>query len=137
MATCIALPLRDQEIPPALVYLEAPDLRGEHNMPKTIRQSVTFPATPSDVYDALMTSRLHSKIIGGKAVISPKVGGRFSAYDGYCTGVNIELKPGKGGTRMTFTHTGVPDEQYESIKQGWIDFYWLPMKALFGKGARK
>ena len=133
-------------------------------MPKTIRQSATFPAKPKDVYDALMTSRLHSKITGGKAVISPKIGGKFSAYDGYCTGVNLELRPGrkivqawrasdwptgyhskvtfafapiKGGTRMAFTHAGVPDEQYESIKRGWIDFYWLPMRALFGRRSQR
>lgn len=129
-------------------------------MPKTIRQSVTFPAKPKDVYAALMTSCLHSKITGAKAVVSSRVGGKFSAYDGYCGGVNLELKPGKkivqtwrasdwpdgrdstvtfrfapikGGTRMAFTHAGVPSKQYESLKQGWIDFYWLPMKAHFGK----
>jgi len=127
-------------------------------VPKTIRQSATFNATPREVYDALMTSRGHSKITGADAKISGKVGGRFTAFDGYATGFNLELAPGKkivqswrasdwptnlsstvtfalkpakGGTRLGFTHAGVPDDQHASIKQGWIEYYWKPMKALW------
>jgi activator of HSP90 ATPase len=127
-------------------------------MSKTIRQSATFKATPREVYEALMTSRLHSKITGARAVISQRVGGKFTAFDGYCSGVNLELEPGKKivqtwrasdwppdqdsrmtivikagkrGTRLSFIHAGVPAAQYESIKQGWIDFYWAPMRRFF------
>ena len=122
---------------------------------KTIRQSVTIKANPHEVYDALMDSRKHSKFTDGKASISRKVGGKFTAYDGYIEGVNLELVPDRkivqswrgsdwpeghyskatfslkqveGGTRLSFTQTGVPDEQYDSISQGWHDFYWKPMK---------
>ena len=35
-----------------------------------------------------------------------------------------------GGTRLTFTHRGVPDEFVDEIRQGWIDNYWVPMKAM-------
>ena len=127
-------------------------------MPKTIRQTATFNATPREVYDALMTSRGHSRITGAGAKVSSKVGGKFSAFDGYCGGVNLELVRGKkivqswrasdwpvdhsstvtfalsavkGGTRLSFTHAGVPDGQYASIKRGWIEFYWKPMKTLW------
>ena len=41
-------------------------------------------------------------------------------------------KNGKG-TKLTFVHSGVPDSQVESIKKGWIDFYWTPLKAFFNK----
>jgi len=27
----------------------------------------------------------------------------------------------------------VPDDQYESIKQGWIENYWTPMKVMLDK----
>ena len=128
-------------------------------MSKTIRQSVTLKATPHQVYEALMDSRRHSQFTGARAAISREVGGEITAYDGYVTGRNIELEPGRrivqtwrgsdwpegaesqvtfsltavpGGTRLHFTHRGVPDGEYESIKQGWIDYYWTPLKAMLG-----
>jgi len=107
-----------------------------------------------------MDSRKHSVFTGAKAGISRKIGGKFTAYDGYIEGVNVELVPdGKivqswrgsdwpaghystatfalkevpGGTRLVFTQTGVPDEQYGSISQGWRDYYWKPMKEMLEK----
>lgn len=129
-------------------------------MPKTIRQAVTIKATPQAVYDALMDSRKHGRFTGGGASISRKVGGKFSVFDGYAEGVNLQLVPGKkivqtwrasdwpkdqyskvtfalakvqGGTRLTFTQTGVPDQHYASIKSGWIEFYWTPLKKMLEK----
>ncbi|OGO02412.1 MAG: hypothetical protein A2Y59_00695 [Chloroflexi bacterium RBG_13_52_14] len=129
-------------------------------MTKTIRQSVTFKASPHQVYEALMDSRQHAKFTGAKASISRNVGGKFTAYDGYIEGVNLEmvtdekivqswrgsdwpeghysratfsLKQVGGGTRLTFAQTGVPDEQYDPISQGWRDYYWKPMKKMLEK----
>lgn len=125
---------------------------------KTIKQTASFNASPEEIYEALMDSRQHSKFTGGKASISRKEGGNFSAYDGYCSGKNLELIPGKKivqswraneweeghyskatfslgktktGTRLTFTQSGVPVQHYEAIKKGWIDYYWTPMKQMF------
>jgi len=39
----------------------------------------------------------------------------------------------KDGTRLTFTQTGVPDEQYDEIRKGWHDYYWIPMKKMLEK----
>ena len=127
-------------------------------MSQTIRQSVTFKATPHEVYEVLMDSRKHARFTGSKASISRKVGGKFTAYAGYITGTNLELvadrkivqawrgsdwpedhfsrvtfalKKVKGGARLTFTQSGVPDQHHDSIKQGWHDFYWKPMKTWF------
>lgn len=124
---------------------------------KTIKQSVTFKATPHEVYDALMDSRKHSKFTGGKASIGKKKGAKFTAYDGYIEGVILDLIPDQkivqswrgndwpegsyseatfslkqvnDGTLLEFTQTGVPDQFYEDISQGWIDFYWTPMKEM-------
>ena len=129
-------------------------------MSKPIRQTVTIKAKTNDVYEALMDSRKHAKFTGGQAKISRKVGGDIMAYDGYITGKNLELVPDKkivqewrasewpaghtskvtftltkikSGTRLAFRHTGVPAEHYDSIKQGWIDSYWTPMKAMLEK----
>ena len=125
---------------------------------KTIRQSVTFKATPHAVYEALMDSRLHAKFTGAKASISRKVGGKFSAHNGYIRGKNLELVPdkkivqkwtctdwpkghystatfllkkSKGGTQLAFTQEGVPEKFYKSISQGWHDHYWHPMEEMF------
>jgi activator of HSP90 ATPase len=127
---------------------------------KSIRQTVTIKATPHDVYEALMDAKKHAAFTGGKAVISRAVGGKFSAFDGYAEGVNLELVPDKkivqtwhaedwpeghfskatftlakveGGTRLTFTQTGVPAEQQEEVAKGWRDYYWTPLKEMLEK----
>ena len=127
---------------------------------KNIKQTVTFKATPHEIYEALMDSRKHSKFTEGKATISKKVGGKFSISDGYIEGTNLDLVPDEKiaqswrasdwqeghyskvtfklskverGTRLDFTQTGVPGDQYEDISQGWKDYYWGPMKEFLKK----
>jgi len=126
---------------------------------KTIEQTVSFKASPHDVYETLMDSAKHAQFTGAEATISRELGGTFTAYGGYLSGSNIELVPDKkivqawratsegwpegyystatfsleevdGGTRLTFTHSGVPAQNYDSISQGWHDHYWTPMKEL-------
>jgi activator of HSP90 ATPase len=127
---------------------------------KTIRQSVTLKASPHEVYEALMDSRKHARFTGSKARISRKVGGKFTAYDGYIEGVNLNLVPDKkiiqswrgsdwpkghysratfslkkvkNGTSLSFTQSRVPDQYYDDISQGWRDYYWKPMKEMLEK----
>jgi len=127
---------------------------------RTIRQQVTFKASPHELYELLMDEKKHGEFSQSKTTISHKVGGRISSGDGYIEGINLELVPDKkivqswrgsdwteghysratweffpvaGGTRMIFTQSGVPDDQYESIAQGWRDYYWEPMKEMLQK----
>ena len=129
-------------------------------MSKIIRQSVTFKAPPHEVYEALMDSRQHARFTQAPAKISRKVGGAISAFGDYITGTNLELVPDQkivqawhasewpaghmskatfklapvpGGTRLSFTHSGVPDKFVADIRQGWIDNYWVPLKAMLNK----
>jgi activator of HSP90 ATPase len=129
-------------------------------MSKPIHQTVTFKASPHDVYEALMDSKKHAAFSGGKARISRQVGGSISAYDDYISGKNLELVPDRkivqswravdwpegkfstvtfvltpdtGGTRLDFTHTEVPDGTEAEFTQGWIDNYWEPMKKMLEK----
>ena len=60
---------------------------------KTIRQSVTFRATPHEVYEAIMDSKKHSELTGSQVRMSRKIGGKFSIYGGDIEGVNLELVP--------------------------------------------
>jgi uncharacterized protein YndB with AHSA1/START domain len=62
---------------------------------ETIRQKVLIPATPIEVYEAFIDAKKHSKFTGSKATIDPKVGGEFTAWDGYISGKNLELQDGK------------------------------------------
>ena len=128
---------------------------------KTIRQSVLFKASPHEVYEALMDSRKHAGFTGERAEISREAGGRISAYDGYIEGTNLELLPDTkivqrwrssewpdghystvtfelkrttGGTRLSFTQSGVPEEDYEAKKEGWVESYWEKMKKSLEKG---
>jgi activator of HSP90 ATPase len=131
---------------------------------KTIRQTVAISAAPLDVYEALMDSRTHARFTGSAARINPQVGGRFETYDGYAEGTNLELVPGRkivqawragdwpeghystvtfalakavDGTTLTFTQRGVPNDQEAAIRQGWIEFYWEPLRRLFATAATR
>jgi len=127
---------------------------------RTIHQQVTFKGTPHDVYELLMDEKKHGEFSQSKTIISRKVGGRISSGDGYIEGTNLEIVPDKkivqswrdtdwpeghyskatwefvpvaSGTRMIFTQSGVPDDQYEATAQGWRDYYWEPMKEMLKK----
>ena len=119
----------------------------------------TLPASPQAVYDAWLDSAAHSAMTGGGANIVNGVGGAYSAWDGYIAGETIELVPAKRivqtwrttqfaghdpdstitvdlepirtGTRLTLTHSGVPDGQTSYQNGGWRDYYFAPMKAYF------
>ena len=130
-------------------------------MPKTISQTVVFKkTTPRQLYSALMDSKKHSVISQGKSQISKKVGEPFSASGGYIQGVNLNLVPDKQitqawrgtnwpaghysvaifefekqgkGAKLKFTQMSVPDDQYDSISDGWKQYYWDPLKEMFGE----
>ena len=129
-------------------------------MGKNIRQTVTLKAAPHEVYEILMDQKKHAKLVGSEASISRKSGGKFVIYGGDVEGKNLELVPDQkivqtwryndwpaghysmitfqlaptaNGARLTFTQTDIPEDKYEDIKQGWIDYYWTPLKQLFAK----
>jgi activator of HSP90 ATPase len=130
-------------------------------MGKTVKitQKTLIPATPAEIYDAYVDSEKQSAYTGSPATSDTRVGGKFTSWDGYITGKYLELEPGrkivqewtstdfpegaapsrfeivlkkaKGGTELTITHSGVPEEIAEDIDQGWKDYYWEPMKKYF------
>ena len=129
---------------------------------RTIRQNVAFRASPHEVYELLMDSKKHTELSGSKSIVSRRIGGKISISDGYITGANIELEPDekivqswkaeedcwpvghwskvtfllkatKSGTRLRFSHTGVPVECGDRFDSGWKEFYWVPMKEMLEK----
>lgn len=125
----------------------------------TIRQMQSIPAKPEEVYDAFIDAEKHSAFTGSRATCVPRVGGKFTAWDGYISGKNLKLEKEKriiqkwkttewpkgyppsivelsfkkkgSGTELTMVHSNDPAEQAESYRQGWIDFYWSSLKQYF------
>ena len=124
---------------------------------KTIEQTVTFKARPHDVYEALMDTKKHSQFTEAPASLSRKIGGEFTAYGGALTGTILELVPDirivlswrsddeswpsdyystatfsleeiDGGTRLTLVQTGVPEQSFSEIDQGWQTYYWSKLE---------
>jgi len=127
----------------------------------TINQTVFFPGVkPVQIYDAYLNPRKHSEFTGAKAMCDPVAGGEFNAWDGYITGrilelnrakrilqewkttewpegyppsiLDLSLKAKNEGTEITMVHSNVPSHQADSYRQGWIDYYWNPLKEYFG-----
>ena len=121
--------------------------------------SAVVPASPEQIYKAWLSSAGHSAMTGSKAQVTARVGGKFSAWDGYITGTTLELEPAsrilqgwrtsdfpddaadsrlevlltkaRGGTKVTLKHTNIPPGQAAEYKKGWVDFYFKPMKKHF------
>lgn len=96
---------------------------------------------------------------GNPANVDGKVGGKFSAWDGYIFGSTLEFEPNQRivqawrttefpdnapdsrleilfeeaakGTKVTLIHSNMPADQVDSYRQGWEDFYFKPMKEYF------
>lgn len=56
--------------------------------------------------------------------------------EGHYSTVTFALAKTGRGTRLTFTQTNVPSKHVQSIRKGWTDFYWKPLKAMLEKRAR-
>jgi activator of HSP90 ATPase len=128
---------------------------------ETIKQKVIMHAKSIEVYEAFVDAKKHSTFTGSKATGKGKVGEKFTAWDGYISSKFLELEEGKKivqewittdwpkayppsrfeltfkqvkvGTEILMTHSGVPAEQVEDIKEGWNEFYWKPLKEYFKK----
>jgi uncharacterized protein YndB with AHSA1/START domain len=61
---------------------------------RTLHQTVTFKASPTEVYEMLMDSRKHRSLSGMPTKISRKVGGRFTAWGTHISGFNLALLSG-------------------------------------------
>jgi len=134
-------------------------------MTRAFTVSAVVPAAPKEVYDAWLNGRAHAQMTGSSsATASTKVGGKFTAWDGYISGRNLILVPSRRivqswrtteftdadedskievtlaktarGTKVTLHHSGVP-KTHKGYRSGWGDHYFAPMKAYFGALAFK
>ena len=129
---------------------------------KNIKQTVSFNSPPKEVYELLMNAKKHSDFTGSEVKMSKRANGKFSTYDGYCTGYNIELEDGKRiiqawhfdedgwpadhfsqctfsfsktgkGTKLFFSQTGIPAHKAKALSDGWKLYYWEPMQRFLNR----
>jgi activator of HSP90 ATPase len=121
--------------------------------------SEVIPAKPAEIYEAWLSSEGHTALTGNPAKVDGNVGGEFRAWDGYIFGRTLELRPNQRilqawrtsefpddapdsrlevlleevaeGTKITLIHSDMPEDQIDSYRQGWEDFYFKPMKKYF------
>lgn len=131
-------------------------------MASPIRLSFHVAAAPDAVYHAWLSGEGHAAMTGADATGRPEVGAEFSAWDGYISGSNLALTPGRdivqswsaadfpegagpsrlevhvrpsnGGTEVTIVHLGLPEGTEERFTEGWQQFYITPMQQHFGRG---
>ncbi len=109
-----------------------------------------------------MVSKKHGEFTESTAKISPRVGGKFTVWEGGIDGSNVLLKPGKeivqlwrcemddwpaghystlklafssskGGCKVVLTQSRIPASCASEIAQGWHQYYWEPLKAYLSR----
>lgn len=121
-----------------------------------IRQTFLIEAEPEFVFDTYVDPKKHAEFTGSPATGKAKVGGTFTAWDGYITGKYVELARGKKivhewtttgwpegsppslvditlrkvgkKTELTMLHSNVPVGLAEGFTEGWPKSYWEPLK---------
>ena len=135
---------------------------------ESIHDEVMFDASRSRVYAALTDAKQFDAVTrlsdaikmvaapnAAATAISTEVGGAFTLFGGYVTGLQIELVrderlvqvwraaswgPGEfsvvrfvladagAGTQLTFDHCGFPPGRGAVLASGWFGHYWEPLK---------
>jgi len=119
----------------------------------------SIPAPAKEVYAAWLNSELHSAFTGGLAAIQGEENSRFTAWDGYITGMILELEVDRrilqswrtsefhmddddsmveinlsgatGGCTLQLKHWNIPKGQGTKYIGGWDKHYFQPMLQYF------
>ena len=119
---------------------------------------IKLKASAKEIFSLWLSSEGHSKMTGGAASISNIIADKFTAWNGYISGKNLELEPHKrilqswrttefsaeeedslleillteidGVAELTLTHSRLP-ESGEHYRKGWDVHYFQPMRLYF------
>ncbi len=128
-------------------------------MPDIIQLAALFPVNMETVYDAWLDPVEHAGFTNSPAQSDPKVGGKFTAWEGYIYGtyallepkfhivmrwrttdfdpededsiLDILILPEAEGCRMVLTHSHLPEGREDEFEEGWEDYYLAPMQGYF------
>ncbi len=120
---------------------------------KKIQQTYHINAPVSRVWKAFIDAKTIDAWGGGPATIDDNVGTEFALWGGDIHGTNTRvvkekmlvqnwyggdwpepssvkftLAPEERGTKVILVHDGIPDDEVDSIRNGWRDYYLGPMK---------
>lgn len=129
-------------------------------MTESLHLSCILAATPMEVYSAWIDAEKHSAMTGGPATSDPRIGGKYTAWDGYIDGTHMTLEPGKliiqtwkttefdardgystvevqlsahpDGCQLILIQTDIPEGQTQ-YENGWKEHYFEPMGAYFSE----
>jgi activator of HSP90 ATPase len=120
-----------------------------------IHQEVDFQAAPARVYEALLDAKQFSAFTGQSAEIQAQPGGGLKLFGGLIEGRNIELVPNQRivqawreaswppgyyslvkfelvsrspGTHLVFDQTGIAEDDWGHLNDGWPLRYWEPLR---------
>src|SRR5947209_8276387 len=120
-----------------------------------IHQEVDFKAPATRIYEVLLDAKEFAAFTGAPAEIQPQAGGAFKLFGGQIEGRTVELAPNRrivqvwrqpswpagyyslvkfelteraGGTRIIFDQTGIKEEDWGHLSEGWGTHYWEPLR---------
>ena len=122
-------------------------------MPKTVQQTVRFPAPPEELFDSYLDPARHAAITGQPAQISARPGGEFHAFDGRVSGRIVAVIPKRLIVQTWRAHHwtkedadsilvlvfsgdrgyGVADHDFQGVTEGWEKYYWAPWRKFLGQ----
>lgn len=129
---------------------------------RTLTMQEEFHCRANDLYNVLTKAEMLTAFTRSPAKVDASRGGEFCLYGGNVQGkfeqlvpekkicqmwrlnnwpsghysnVEIELEETSTCTRMTLIQTGIPSEEYDSMRNNWNRYYWHSIKQTFGFGA--
>ena len=126
---------------------------------RIIKQKVIIPALPQEVYDAYTDPKTVTKYTRSKATGKAVVGGKYTAYGDSIFGKYLALENGTRvvqewnnndygygpvrlelcfnkvpeGTELVMVLSDIPEEQADETADGWIEYFWNPLKDYLSK----
>jgi activator of HSP90 ATPase len=123
---------------------------------KDFKKYYILPATPEEVYNALVNPLAIRLWTGEAAVMSEEPGSEFSLWDGSIEGRNLSfeknrkieqewyfgeqetpsivtiiLHPHKNGSSVELRHSNIPDDAFNDITEGWSQSYFASLEEFF------
>src|SRR5258706_15155880 len=83
-------------------------------MKNGFKLSAIIPAKPNEIYKAWLSTKGHTAMTGNPAKVNSKVGGKFTTWDGYIFGTNLELIPDQFIVQAWRTSV-LPDDAPDSL----------------------
>ena len=131
-------------------------LKAQTGKPGTrIHQEVDFQVAPPRIYKALLDAKQFSALTGRSAEIQAQPGGSLKLFGGLIEARNIELVPSRRivqawreaswtpgyyslvkfeldarspGTRLVLDQTGIAEDDWGHLNDGWPIRYWEPLR---------